>query len=65
MKTSISDFNFRIVSYGNYRVTYTSPFTGKVWVKNINNMELIDRTKNADEPTQKVLNILKRIVKGY
>lgn len=65
MKTTISDFNFRISGYGYYKVTYTSPVSGKKWVKTINDMEIIDRTKNANEPTQKDLNMLKRIIKNY
>ena len=30
-KTTISDFQFRIAGYGHYKVTYTSPVTGKQW----------------------------------
>jgi hypothetical protein len=64
MKTSISDFNFRIVGYGRYQVSYESPVSGKRWIKTINDMEIIDKTKNANEPTQKVLNQLKRLIKS-
>lgn len=33
MKTviSINDFDFQMSGYGHYRVTYTSPATGKQW----------------------------------
>lgn len=66
MKTtiSLSDFNFRLSGYGHYEVTYTSPATGKSWTATINNMPLIDATKNAEEPTKKDLETLKRVVKN-
>lgn len=52
MKTRISiyDFNFQISGYGHYRITYTSPVTGKQWSTVVSDMTLIDATKNADEP---------------
>ena len=49
--------------YGHYKVTYTSPTTGKQWTKITSNMPLIDATKNAEEPKQKDLNELKRLLK--
>lgn len=63
-KISISDFTFRIVGYGHYRVTYTSPVTGKQWSATTNNMPLIDATKNADDPKVKDLVALKRLCKN-
>jgi hypothetical protein len=62
-KISISDFSFLPSGYGHYRVTYTSPITGKQWEKTTNNMPLIDATKNADEPKRKDLEELKYLVK--
>ena len=62
-KISISDFSFLPSGYGHYKVTYTSPTTGKQWVKVTNNMPLIDATKNADEPKRKDLEELKYLVK--
>lgn len=50
--------------FGHYRVTYTSPVTGKHWTTITNNMPLIDLTKNADEPKVKDLDELKRICKN-
>lgn len=47
-------FTFVFVGYGQYRVTYTSPNTGKIWAATINDMTLIDkpRMQNAQkEPT--------------
>jgi hypothetical protein len=62
-KISITDFSFLPSGYGHYKVTYTSPTTGKQWVKTTNNMPLIDATKNCDEPKQKDLESLKYLVK--
>jgi len=61
---SISDFSFQLAGYGHYKVTYTSPVTGKKWTKTTNDMPLIDDTKNADEPKIKDLNILKSVCKS-
>jgi hypothetical protein len=60
----LSDFNFTFNGYGHYKVTYTSPFTGKKWSKVISDMTIIDQTKNSDNPLKKDLNILKSIVKA-
>ncbi len=60
---SLSDFRFEFSGYGHYLVTYTSPVTGKKWVKLISNMSLIDNTKNADYPKKCHLNDLKKFVK--
>jgi hypothetical protein len=65
MKTQLSDFSFVFAGYGHYKVTYTSPVTGKAWTATTSNMPLIDATKNADEPKQADLNQLKRIVKSH
>lgn len=64
MKTQILDFSFLPSGYGHYKVTYTSPTTGKKWSTVTNDMPLIDDTKNADEPKRKDLNRLKSICKG-
>ena len=60
----ITDFNFKFTGYGHYKVTYTSPKTGKQWKTITSDMPLIDITKNEDEPKQKDLNHLKRVCKG-
>ena len=54
-KISISDFHFEFAGYGHYKVTYTSPKTGKQWKTTTNNMPLIDSTKNAEQPKIKDL----------
>ena len=63
-KISISDFTFVFSSYGHYKVTYRSPITFKEWTRTIDNMPLIDATKNAEEPRRKDLEELKRLVKA-
>lgn len=62
-KTQLSNFNFQFSRYGHYRVTYTSPATGKQWSTVISDMTLIDSTRNADEPKRKDLEALKRLCK--
>ena len=65
MKTSITDFKFKFAGYGHYSVTYTSPRTGKQYHRTINDMTLIDCTKNADQPKKKNLELLKWMCKNY
>lgn len=62
-KTQLSDFNFQFSGYGHYRVSYTSPATGKQWSTVISDITLIDSTRNADEPKRKDLEALKRLCK--
>jgi hypothetical protein len=59
-KVSISDFQFMPSGYGHYKVTYTSPVTGKSWTATTTNMPLID----ADEPKRCDLETLKRVCKN-
>ena len=61
---SIMDFSFQFSGFGHYKVTYTSPVTGKSWTKTTNNMPLIDATKNAEDPKLKDLKDLKFLVKN-
>lgn len=58
-KISIHDFRFEFVGRGHYRVTYTSPTTGKQWTTITHDMPLIDATKNSDNPKKKDLEFLK------
>ena len=62
-KISISDFSFLPSGYGHYKVTYTSPVTGKKWTRVTSDMPLIDDTKNADGPKVKDLVRLKTYCK--
>lgn len=64
IKLSIDDFIFSFSGFGHYSVTYTSPVTFKIWTKTINNMPLIDATKNAECPKKCDLDDLKRLVKS-
>jgi hypothetical protein len=65
MKNSItiSNFDFKFSGYGHYKVTYTSPVTGKSWSTVTSDMPLIDATKNAEDPKKVDLNTLKSICK--
>lgn len=65
-KTNLSDFRFELAGYGHYKVTYTSPTTGKQWSRTVDDMSMTDDTKNADEPKRKDLDRLKQFIKrGY
>lgn len=64
-KISKSDFIFEFQGRGAYKVRYVSPVTGKKTAyKYITEMELIDRTKNAENPLIKDLIDLKRLCKA-
>ena len=63
-KISISDFSFSFSGYGHYKVTYTSPKTGKEWSRTTTDMQLIDSTKNSDNPKIAELNSLKSFCKN-
>tara|TARA_B110000908_G_C10092441_1_gene374663 strand:+ start:102 stop:305 length:204 start_codon:yes stop_codon:yes gene_type:complete len=58
-----SDFNFKFTGSGHYKVTYYSPNTKKKWSITITDMQIIDFTKNEDNPKQKDLRHLKEICK--
>ena len=60
-----SEFTFTFAGYGHYKVKYTSPKTGKSWTFTTNDMELIDKTKNSDNPRTTDLTILKTQCKKY
>lgn len=62
-KINITDFAFSLAGYGHYKVTYTSPKTGKQWNKLITDMHIIDATKNTENPKHKDLELLKQVVK--
>lgn len=62
-EVSINDFKFKKSGYGHYWVEYTSPETGKKWLKTTNDMPLIDATMNEDEPKLIHLKALKAFCK--
>lgn len=66
MKTQITDFYFRFVGVGHYRVSYFSPRTEKEWTKLVTDMTLIDEFKGTEtnDHTQKRLNELKKYIKN-
>ena len=57
MKTELNDFTFTFSGHGHYKVTYTSPTTGKEWTRTTDNMTLIDETKNSDKTKRKDLEV--------
>lgn len=62
---SINDFDFEFIGHGHYKVTYTSPNTYKKWVKVVDNMPLIDKTKNEGScATKSNLKDLKKLCKS-
>lgn len=62
-RIDITDFRFMPAGYGHYKVTYTSPNTGKMWSITTSNIPLIDATKNAEQPKRKDLEELRRVCK--
>ena len=63
-KIKKSDFRFQFAGYGHYKVTYKSPRTRKEWTKTLDDMSIIDATKNEDFPLQSKLEELKKRVKS-
>lgn len=62
-KLNIWDFSFTVAGYGHYYVTYTDK-KNRTYGKTINDMTLIDNTKNSDEPKQVDLKELLRNIKS-
>ena len=62
-KISKTDFTFIPAGYGHYKVTYTSPTTGKKWTTTTNKMYLTDKVLHTEFPLIKDLEELKREVK--
>lgn len=60
----LTDFSFLFEGHGVYKVFYKSPKTNRLWFKITTDMELIDATKNSDNPKQKDLQILKNLCKN-
>ena len=59
IRISKSDFTFLPAGHGQYHVTYQSPRTGIKWTTLITDMELIDATKNSENPKIKDLEKLR------
>ena len=62
----ISDFYFRFVGSGHYRIPYFSPITNKEWHGTTTNMTIIDEFKGTEtnDHIQVRLNWLKKYVKN-
>ena len=59
-------FTFRKVSSGAYQVTYESDYDrtiGRYWTARIEDMTIIDATRNTDEPKRKDVDCLRYLVK--
>ena len=63
IELSIYDFRFTPSGCGAYDVIYTSPATRKTWETRVEDMTLIDATKNAVNPKKKDLQYLKWLCK--
>lgn len=63
IKVKITDFVFEFAGHGHYGVTYCYPISGKRITATIDDMTIIDSTKNEDYPKSKDLQQLKRTVK--
>lgn len=62
----LEGFTFRKVSSGAYQVSFESDYdrkVGRYWTNRIEDMTIIDATKNCDQPRRKDVDLLRRIVK--
>lgn len=59
----LHNFSFRFSGYGHYEVTYTTDQRGDFWKATINDMTLIDATKNAEIAKVKDIQALCNAVK--
>lgn len=57
-----SSFDFRPLSNGRYKVTYTTPLRHTTYTAIVEDTMLIDDTKNTPEPTLRALQRLRRFV---
>lgn len=62
----LEGFTFRKVSSGAYKVTYESDYDrkiGRYWTARIEDMTIIDATKNSENPKRCDVEQLRRMVK--
>lgn len=59
----LSGFSFQFAGNGHYRVSYTTPQRGDYWVAVINDMTIIDATKNAEWAKRRDIEHLRDLVK--
>lgn len=60
----LSGFEFWPTGSGSYKVTYVTPNRGDYWVATINDMTLIDATKNAEWAKLEDIRNLRYVVKS-
>ena len=58
----LHNFGFRKTGSGCYQVTYTTDLRGDYWVATVNDMTLIDATKNAEWARLRDIEWLRHIV---
>lgn len=58
------DFHFSFAGYGHYKVTYTSPTTGKTWTRTTTDMDIVDSVMRNVDAKIKDLKYLKSFCKG-
>lgn len=61
---SRGDFHFSFAGYGHYKVTYTSPTTGKTWTRTTTDMDIVDSVMRNVDAKIKDLKYLKSFCKG-
>lgn len=59
----LSNFTFQLAGSGHYKVTYTTSKRGDYWVATVNDMPLIDATKNAEWAKVSDIKALRNLVK--
>lgn len=62
-RNDLSQFNFKLVGSGCYRVTYTTGRRGDFWIADINHLHIIEATLHADIAKAKDIEHLRYIVK--
>jgi hypothetical protein len=60
----ISNFTFERSGYGHYKVTYHYPKSGRRVTRTIDDMTVIDKTRNAEVPKRRDLILLRNLVLG-
>lgn len=59
----LSAFTFKQTGHGHYKVIYTTPIRRDYWVATIDDMTLIDATKNAEYPKAVSIMALRSAIK--
>lgn len=59
----LSAFTFKQAGYGHYKVIYTTPIRRDYWVATIDDVTLIDATKNIEYPKAVSITALRSVAK--